>query len=135
MKTVFDVSANKLIADAAEKLKGMPELKPPQWIGLVKSGAHKERAPQQPDFWYLRCASLLRQVYINGPVGVSIFRRHYGGAKGHTVQRSHKTKAGGNVIRKALQALEKGGFVEKKKEGRVVTGKGKSFLDRIARGS
>jgi len=133
MKTVFDVPADKLIAAVAEKLKEMPEMKPPQWIGFVKSGAHRERAPKQPDFWYLRSASLLRQVYVRGPIGVSEFRRHYGGKKGHMVRRSHKTKASGNIIRKALQGLEKAGLISKEKAGRVITGKGKAFLDGIAR--
>ncbi|HIP62762.1 MAG TPA: 30S ribosomal protein S19e, partial [Archaeoglobus profundus] len=35
-------------------------------------------------------------------------------------------------IRKALQQLEKAGFVKKTPEGRVVTPKGRSFLDKIA---
>ena len=133
MKNVFDVPAGKLIAATAEKLKSVPELEPPAWIHYVKSGAHKERAPDQPDFWYLRCASVLRQVYISGPVGVSVFRRHYGGAKGHTVKRAHKTKAGGNIIRKSLQALEKAGLLERSRAGRSVTAKGKSFVDGAAR--
>ena len=133
MKNVFDVPAGKLIAATAEKLKSVPELKPPAWIHYVKSGAHKERAPEQPDFWYMRCASILRQIYLKGPVGVSIFRRHFGGAKGHTVQRSHKTKAGGNIIRKSLQALEKAGLVDRSRAGRSVTAKGKAFVDGVAR--
>jgi len=134
MKNVFDVPADRLIAGAAERLKEVAEIKPPAWMAYVKSGAHRERAPEQEDFWYLRCASILRQVYINGPVGVSEFRRHYGGAKGHTVSRSHKTKAGGSIIRKALQQLEKAGLLEKKKEGRLISGKGKSLLDGVAKG-
>ena len=134
MKTVFDVPADKLIAAASGKLKSVSELKPPEWVGFVKSGAHRERAPDQPDFWYIRAASLLRQVYLNGPLGVSVFRKHYGGAKGHTVKRAHSTRAGGSIIRKALIGLEKAGLVDKKKEGRVITAKGKSFLDGVAKG-
>ncbi len=137
MKTIFDVPADRLIAGAAEKLKDMPEITPPAWMGYAKTGAHKERAPEQPDFWYIRCGSLLRQVYMNGPVGVGEFRRHYGGAKQHTVKRAHKKKAGGSVIRKALQQLEKAGLIEKKSVagkviGRVVSGKGKALLDGVA---
>jgi len=133
MKTVFDVPAQKLIHASAEKLKGLPEMKPPAWVGYVKSGAHAERAPDSPDFWYVRAASLLRQVYIGGPAGVSVFRRHYGGKKKHRVRREHRAIAGGNIIRKALQALDKAGLTEKKREGRIVTAKGKAFLNGIAR--
>lgn len=133
MKTVFEVSAQRLIKTAAEGLKALPEMKPPAWVGYVKSGAHAERAPEEPDFWFVRSASLLRQIYVNGPVGVSVFRRHYGGKKKHVVSREHHTKAGGNIIRKSLQALEKAGLVEKKREGRIATSKGKAFLNGIAK--
>jgi len=139
MKTVFDVPADRLIAGAVAKMKEMPEIKAPAWMAFAKSGAHRERAPEQPDFWYLRCSSLLRRIYMDGPVGVSEFRRHYGGAKQHTVQRAHKKRAGGSIIRKALQQLEKAGLVEKKSVqgkmlGRVVSGKGRALLDSVARG-
>ncbi|MDD5318073.1 MAG: 30S ribosomal protein S19e [Candidatus ainarchaeum sp.] len=133
MKTVFDVPAGRLIPAAAEKLKALPEMRPPAWVGFVKSGAHAERAPDQPDFWYLRAASILRQVYVNGPVGVSVFRRHYGGKKKHRVRREHRAIAGGNIIRKALQALDKAGLTEKKREGRVASAKGKALLNGVAK--
>ena len=133
MKTVFDVPADKLIAKVKERLKEIPEVKAPEWLRFVKSGSHKERSPEQPDFWHIRCASLLRQVYLNGPIGVSEFRKHYGGRKRRGVARKRKGKASGSIIRKALQQLEKAGLVEKKKEGRVVTPKGRAFLDAAAR--
>lgn len=138
MKTIFDVPADRLIAKAADRLKDLPEIKAPAWVAVAKSGAHNERAPEQPNFWYLRSASLLRQVYMNGPIGVGEFRRHYGGAKRHVVTRQHKMKAGGSIIRKALQQLEKAGLVETKRMqgraiGRIITGKGKALLDGAAR--
>jgi len=133
MKTVFDVPAARLIAETAGKLKEKPEMKPPKWIGFVKAGPGNERAPEQPDFWYVRCASMLRQIYVNGPLGVSNLRKHYGTQKKHTVARKHKMKAGGNIIRKALQAMEKASLIEHKKEGRVIAAKGKALLDGIAK--
>ena len=134
MKTVFDVPADKLIAGAAEKLEDVKEIVAPEWMKYAKTGSHKERAPEQRNFWQLRCASLMRQIYINGPIGLSALKRHYGGAKGHTVRRAHKRSAGGSIIRKCLQQLEKTGYVDHKKEGRTITAKGKSFLNGVAKG-
>jgi len=75
MVTVYDVDANKLIEKAAEKLKGM-KIKKPAFVGIVKSGAHAERPPDQDDFWYFRCASILRQVDVNSTVGTNKLRKH-----------------------------------------------------------
>ena len=132
MVTVFDISAGKLVRKTAEKLKEMPEVKPPDWLGFVKSGADRERAPEQEDFWYIRCAALLRKVYIKSPIGVGDLRKDYGTRKHRGVRPEKHKETGGAIIRRALQQLEKVGFVEKKKEGRRITSKGKSFLNKIA---
>ncbi len=134
MVTVYDVDPNKLIAKAAEKLKGMG-IKKPAFVGLVKSGAHTERPPQDKDFWYVRCASILRQAYLNNVVGVQRLRRHYGGRKKRGVKPERHAPAGGSTIRKALQELERVGLLARGKDGkgRVLTPQGRKFLDGIAK--
>jgi small subunit ribosomal protein S19e len=128
---VFDVDANALLAKTAEKLKAMGIGKP-DFAGVVKSGAHVERPPESEDFWYVRCASLMRQAYVNSEVGVQRMRRHYGGKKNRGVRPEKHVPAGGSLIRKAFQELEKSGLMEKGKEGRKLTAKGKSLLDKSA---
>lgn len=132
MTTVYDVPADKLIEKVAEKLEKMEEIKPPEWAAYVKTGAHKELPPTQKNWWYIRCASILRRIYIDGPVGVSRLRTYYGGRKRRGVKPPRFRKGSGAIIRKALQQLEKAGFVEKAKEGRRITPKGMSFLDNTA---
>ena len=132
MVTVYDVIPNKLIKKAAEKLKAM-DIPQPAFIGTVKSGAHRERLPQQADFWYLRLASMLRNSYMHGVVGVSRLRSHYGGRKIRGVKPERKVKAGGSIIRKGLRALETAGLMAKKKKGREITAAGKKLLDAAAK--
>jgi small subunit ribosomal protein S19e len=132
MVTVYDTEPNKLIAKAAEKLKAM-KMEKPAFVGLVKSGAHVERPPQQEDFWYVRCASILRQVYVNNEVGVTKLRRHYGGRKRRGVKPQRHAPAGGSTIRKALQELEKAGLLKKEKTGRMLTPNGRKLLDAAAK--
>lgn len=134
MVTVFDVEANKLIDNAASKLKEMKIAKP-TFVGVVKSGAHAQRPPASDDFWYIRCASILRQAYVNGTVGVQRLRRHYGGRKKRGVRPERHKDAGGSTIRKAMQELEKAGLLAKEKKGRVLTPQGRKFLDSIAKES
>ena len=133
---MYDVEAQELIQKAAEELKKIPEIKAPAWASFVKTGMHKERPPVDSDWWYLRTASVLRAVYRLGPVGVSKLRTKYGGKKNRGVKKEHFFKGSGNILRKSLQQLEKAGFVKFAEKGvhkgRIITPKGKSFLDKIA---
>jgi small subunit ribosomal protein S19e len=132
MATVYDVPADLLIQRVAEKLKEMDEFKPPEWAAFVKTGVHKERAPEQPDWWYIRVAAIFRKVYTDGPVGIERLRTVYGGRKRRGVEPPKFRKGSGSIIRKALQQLEKAGFVKQSSEGRLVTPQGRSFLDKTA---
>lgn len=129
----LDVPVQKVIEKTADELKKIAEIKPPEWAGLVKTSSHNERVPGSPEFWFDRCASILYQVFRNGPVGTEALRNKYGGKTGHSVSRQHHRKAGGKTIRLALQQLEKAGLVKKEKTGRVVTSKGLSLLDKSAK--
>jgi len=132
MVTVYDVTPNKLVSRVAEKLQGMG-IAAPKWIGTVKSGSHNERLPQQKNFWYIRMASILRNAYVHGNVGVGKLRSHYGGKKARGVRPEKKRKAGGSIIRKGMQALEKAGLMVKRKKGREISASGKKLLDSCAK--
>lgn len=130
MTTVYDVPADLLITRVAEKLKDM--VVPPEWAKYVKTGVHKERSPEQDDWWYLRLASIFRRIYIDGPVGIERLRTYYGGRKRRGSKPPKFRKGSGAIVRNALHQLEQLGFVKKTREGRVVTPMGRSFLDKIA---
>lgn len=136
MATMYDVDAQDLILKAAEELKKIPEIKPPAWTPFVKTGMHKERPPVDSGWWYVRTASVLRKIYRLGPIGVSKLRIEYGGKKNRGVKTEHFYKGSGNILRKSLQQLEKAGFVKFAEKsvhkGRVITPKGRSFLDKLA---
>ena len=134
MTTAYDVPADVLIDRLSGYLKeNIREIQPPEWSGYVKTGSQAERVPQNPDWWYVRSASILRKIYMNGPVGVSRLRKEYGGRKRRGVRPAHFAKAGGNIIRTILQQLEQAGLSEKDGiKGRVVSGKGRSLLDAMS---
>ena len=134
MTTAYDVPADVLIYKLSAYLKeNMKEIQPAEWAGYVKTGSNVERTPQNPDWWYVRSASMLRKLYMNGPVGVSQLRKEYGGRKRRGVRPAHFAKAGGNIIRTILQQLEQAGLAQKEgMKGRVVSGKGRSLLDAMS---
>ena len=129
MTTVYDVPASELIGKVSAKLKDMDGITPPEWSVFVKTGVNRGLPPDDPDWWYVRCASILRRVYIDGPVGVARLRSVYGGKKRRGSKPPRFERGSGAVLRKAIEGLEKVGFIESSKEGRLITAKGQSFLD------
>ncbi len=133
-REIFNKNPEKFIPALAEALKQFPEIVAPEWSKYVKSGVSKERVPSDPDFWYIRTASILRQLYIKGVVGVEKLRNRYGSKKCRGVKPSKHKKASGKLIRAILQQAEVAGLVEKLDKvqfGRRLTQKGREFLDSI----
>ncbi|MFH1424639.1 MAG: 30S ribosomal protein S19e [archaeon] len=132
MVNVNDVDALDLINAVKEELKKNEQIKPPEWAQFAKSGAHCERPPEQPDFWYIRAASMLRKIYVRGPVGVSRLRTEYGGARNRGVKPEEHRKASGSIIRALMKQLELAGYVKNSKKGRSITPQGQKLLDNVA---
>lgn len=135
MATIFDADIRKVYKGASENLKTI--IKEPEWIQFVKTGAGKQRKPTQDDWWYTRAASVLRQVYIKGPIGVSKLRTKYGNKKNRGHKPERFTKASGKIIRNILQQMEKSGLVKSQDKGvhkgKIITSKGKSLMDKAAK--
>ena len=130
MASAYDIDPNVFIKEVANELKGKIEM--PEWAKYVKTASVKERPPTQDNFWYIRAASILRSIYIKDGIGVSRLRSKYGGRTRNTHVKKTKKKASGKIIRNILQQLEKAGYVQKSKKGRVLTPQGRSLLDKVA---
>jgi small subunit ribosomal protein S19e len=132
MAKAYDVPADILISRLAAILKS-ENIGKPEWTLYVKTGSHAVRPPQDKEWWYTRCASVFRKIYLHGPIGVNDLRIDYGGNKAVGYAFSHHRDSGGAIIRNAIQELEKLGYVEKVQgKGRVVTHAGMKKLDRLA---
>merc|ERR1711964_739414 len=70
MPNVKDVDAAQFINAYAQHLKRSGKIEMPTWVDIVKTGAFKEQAPYDPDWWYVRAATLARHVYLHKSVGV-----------------------------------------------------------------
>jgi small subunit ribosomal protein S19e len=134
LPTVYDVEANVLVERLARYLKeNVGEVTPPAWALTAKTGAHRERPPQNPDWWYVRCASLLRKLYIHAPIGTERLTVEYGGRKRKGTSIEHAKDSGGSAIREPLQQLEKARLVVKEgSKGRKLSGEGVSLLNKVS---
>jgi small subunit ribosomal protein S19e len=101
----------------AAYLKRTGKLEVPKWVDLVKTGTFKELAPYDPDWYFVRAASVARHIYIRKSVGVGALNKVHGGTANRGSRPSHHVNGSGSVNRKVLQSLEKIGVLEKDKKG------------------
>ncbi|KAF0852993.1 40S small subunit ribosomal protein eS19 (rpS19) [Andalucia godoyi] len=131
--TVKDVDAQKFIAAYAAHLKKSGKLEVPKWADLVKTATQKQHGPYDADWFFVRCASIARRIYLQPGLGIKSLNAKYGGAEkiGFHPNRFHA--ASGSVNRAAIHALEKLKVIEKHGvAGRKVSRDGQKDVDRIA---
>ena len=132
MAKVYDVPPDIFINRLSEILKS-EDIPAPDWASFVKTGTHADRPPQDSEWWHVRCASILRKIYLHGPVSVNELRSMYGGGRPVGYGRRYHKDASGAIIRNAIHGLEKLGLVTIiEKKGRMLTKQGTQKLDRLA---
>ena len=133
MVSVHDVPSDKLITALAVQMKEVPGVEQPEWSRFVKTGSHAERPPSNSEWWFTRAASLMRKLYLHGPVGLTDLERAYGGSKALKYYPKHHRDAGGSSIRKILKQLEQAELVSKTPKGRILSSKGRALIDKVSK--
>ena len=132
MAKVYDVPADILVNRLSEILKN-EDIPAPEWSLFVKTGTHAEKPPQNSGWWHVRCASILRKIYLHGPLSVNDLRTMYGSGRPVGYGAAHHKDASGAIIRNAIHGLEKLGYVKMiEKKGRILTKQGTQKLDKLA---
>ena len=123
-----------LISRLATEFKEKKILTRPDVFEFVKTNCGKEQSPNDRENWfYIRGGSVMRKVYFSGSIGVQALRKLYTVPKNRGVRPEHTRLAGGKIIRNILQQLERAELVEKDgKNGRKISSKGISFIDKLA---
>merc|ERR1719201_1713018 len=130
---VKDVPAAAFVKEYAAHLKRSGKIELPPWVDLVKTSPAKELAPYDPDWYFIRAASIARHVYIRPDVGVGGFKKRFGSKYRRGTRAMHHRNASGGHIRHMLQQLEAIKVISKSdKGGRRITPDGQRDLDRIA---
>ncbi|KAL4303409.1 hypothetical protein GQ457_10G015870 [Hibiscus cannabinus] len=99
-------SPHDFVKAYAAHLKRSGKIELPSWTDIVKTGKFKELPPYDPDWYFIRAASMARKIYLRGGLGVGAFRRIYGGAKQNGSCPHHFCKSSGSVARHILQQLQ-----------------------------
>lgn len=125
------MSVEAKLREIGKMLKEKGILTMPDWAKFVKTSVARERPPMQEDWWYIRGASILRKLYLYGPLGVRRLSKFYGGRQNRGYKPEKKRKGSKKILRVILQQLEKGGLikkVEKPRKGRILTEEGKKII-------
>jgi len=131
---VRSVEAERLIDRVAAYLKANTPVKPPTWALFAKTSVAREEPPKNPDWWFIRAASILRRLYLKGPLGVSRMRKFYGGRHRPGMSPPYFARGSGAVVRKILQQLEGAGLVVTvPRKGRALTPAGVKVLEQAAK--
>ncbi|XP_055918997.1 40S ribosomal protein S19a-like [Eupeodes corollae] len=131
--TVKDIDQHAVVKHVAVFLKKTGKLKVPEQMDIIKIVKFKEISPYNPDWFFIRCASILRHLYHRSPASVGYTTKIYGGRKRNVLHPSHFCRSADGCARKALQALEHARLIEKHPDGgRKLTSIGQRDLDRIA---
>ena len=136
MTNILEVPQQKLVEGLREELKKVEEIKPTLWASFVKTGMSREKPPANDDWWYERAASIMKNIYRLGPVGVDKLRTKYGSKKNRGNKPGKFFKSSGNNIRKIMQQLEKAELIKKAEKGvhkgRIIAPKGVSMMSKVA---
>merc|ERR1712180_23386 len=133
MSSVKDVDQQLFVVGFADFLKKSGKMQVPEWADLIKLSRFNEQGPHNPDWFFVRAASVARHLYIRAPAGVGAFTKIYGARKRNGSAPSHFMRSSQSVSRRVLQSLEEMSLVEKDSNGgRKLTSQGRRDMDRIA---
>lgn len=133
MTTAYDVPPNLLIERLKDRLEKEGKVKPPEWARFARTGVHTEKAPTQNDWWYRRVASVLRKVYLHGPVGTTRLAAEFGGRRDDGSAPYHPRRGSRSIAREAMQQLEALGLLTKaENRGRTISPQGRKLLDSVS---
>ncbi len=134
MTTPYDIPAKDLIEGIAKKLEKDANIEIPKENIYSKTGLDRESPPTNQNWWHIRCAAILRKVYINNNIGVERMREEFGGKLNRGSKPSKARAGSGTIARRALQQLEKAGYITKiRGRGRMLSPKGRSFMDNTSK--
>ncbi|CAH9139252.1 unnamed protein product [Cuscuta epithymum] len=132
-RTVKDVPPQDFVKACSAHFKRSGKMELPEWTDIVKTGKLKELPPNDPDWYYIRAASMARKIYLRGGLGVGAFQRIYGGNKRNGTRPRHFCKSSGAIARHILQQLQAMQIVDvEPRGGRKITSKGQQDLDQVA---
>ena len=138
MTTYHDVPADLLIEELSQRLESNAEINSPDWAEFAKTGTHRERTPDQKNWWHIRSAAVFRKVALKGPIGANHMAQEFGGPKDRGVKPNRAVAGSRKIARTILQQLTAAGLIASSTNirevnlGKIITPTGQALLDDVA---
>ncbi|MEM3670314.1 MAG: 40S ribosomal protein S19 [Thermoprotei archaeon] len=128
------VDHNVFSVRLADRLKNTyPQINQPEWARFVKTCPARIEVPKNPEWWYVRAASIMRKLALNGGMTIRDFEVAYGGKRSSGRRPEKFVPAAGGHLRRILKQLESAGLVESQKgSGRTLTAQGVALIRKVA---
>ncbi|EPY29798.1 small subunit ribosomal protein S19e [Angomonas deanei] len=133
--TLRDVNAWRWIKVCAAHFKREGKLFVPNCTEIVKTSHGRERAPQNPDWYYIRCAAVLRAIYLRPGEGYGGLSKRFGNKKNNGSCPEHTVRSARGLLHWSCKSLSKLGLLEKglsDQGGHRVTKQGRKVADALA---
>ena len=131
--TVRDVHTQRWVKAMASHLKQEGKLFVPRCSELIKTSHGRERAPQNPDWYYVRCAAVLRAIYLRPGTGYGGLSKRFSNKKNRGSQPEQYQKAARGPLHWCCRSLEGLKLIQKgKTSGRIITKDGRKKVDTVA---
>eukprot|EP00657_Telonema_sp_P-1_P003578 TRINITY_DN1849_c0_g1_i2.p2 TRINITY_DN1849_c0_g1~~TRINITY_DN1849_c0_g1_i2.p2 ORF type:complete len:173 (+),score=86.80 TRINITY_DN1849_c0_g1_i2:169-687(+) len=131
--TVRDVDTWRWVKTMAKHFKDEGKLFVPSCTEIVKTSHGRERAPQNNDWYYIRCAAVLRAIYLRPGTGYGGLAKRFSNKKNRGSRPEIYCKAATGLLHWCCRSLEGLKLLAKGKEqGRVITKAGRKRADTIA---
>ena len=99
----------------------------------MKTGVHKELAPYDPDWYFVRAAAIARKIYLRQGTGVGALKKRFGGNYRRGAAPERHQDASGGIIRNICTSLDDLKVTEAcGKGGRKISRIGQQALDLVA---
>ncbi|EAN88197.1 putative ribosomal protein S19 [Trypanosoma cruzi] len=131
--TMKDVHPWRWVKLCSQHFKQEGKLMVPNCTEIVKSSHGRERAPQNPDWYYIRCAAILRAVYMRPGVGYGGLSKRFSSKKNRGSRPEITVRASKGLLHWGCKSLTKLGLIEKcESSGHRITKNGRKLADAIA---
>lgn len=131
MEQAYRVKAAPLIEAIKETLKSKNDIKLPENYDLIKTSHGKQYSPEDPNWFYVRMASIVRTVMCKGSVSLKTLARKHSCRKNGGVRPSRYAKASDFVNASAVEQLIKIGWFNFQSKNDILTSNAKEVLGEI----
>lgn len=131
MEQVYRVKATPLIEAIKETLKAKTDITLPENSDLIKTSHGKEFSPEDPNWFFVRMASIVRTVMCKGSVSLKTLGRKHSCRKNGGVRPSRHARASSFVNESAVEQLVKIGWFNFQSKKDILTAPAKEILGEI----